>query len=509
MGEGSKLSGTKSIGRRVVAVLLLLLAAAAAACLVFYFKRVDYYRTHFQKNVYINGISVEGMTSNEASGIIYDNIEDYSLRLRLRYLPTEIIDGEDVDLSIEYSDTPAEILMGEDPYKWPFNSGKRRDYSIAKSISFDEGKLLEITEGLDCLKPENVSEPKDAYISESPDRKSFIIVPEVKGNLIDKDKLFEEIKGALWVLKPEIELEDTGVYAEPEIKAADPKLNESLNELNKYMSASITLDVGNGIKEICNWEVIREMIVEDSAQGGPAFSDELMRGYVESLAARYDTAGTKRRFETVYGSFVEVEGLYGNRTDIEAECERLKSEIASGTVTERKPVYVEPSVPSDGDIGEDYIEVNLTAQRLFLIRNGQEIMNSDIVSGCEADGHGTASGIFPVLDMTSEGAVEERGYPVNFSVEFGEGTAFYDASWRSAFGGNIYKSSGTGGGICLPYSKAKILYENTYKGMPVICYRTADEALPEESVDSAEQAEENGGLYATPSEAFHFQEKDI
>ena len=46
----------------------------------------------------------------------------------------------------------------------------------------------------------------------------------------------------------------------------------------------------------------------------------------------------------------------------------------------------------------------------------------------------------------------------------------HDATWRSAFGGDIYRTNGSHGCINLPFEKAKIIYDYVYTGFPVICY---------------------------------------
>ena len=46
----------------------------------------------------------------------------------------------------------------------------------------------------------------------------------------------------------------------------------------------------------------------------------------------------------------------------------------------------------------------------------------------------------------------------------------HDATWRSEFGGTIYKTGGSHGCINLPHSVAKKIYENISAGMPVLCY---------------------------------------
>ena len=62
--------------------------------------------------------------------------------------------------------------------------------------------------------------------------------------------------------------------------------------------------------------------------------------------------------------------------------------------------------------------------------------------------------------------------PVTYWMPFiGElGIGFHDASWRSSFGGDIYKNSGSHGCVNLPVSAAEQLFNIVYDGMPVICY---------------------------------------
>lgn len=488
----------KRPGKKAVFILLLF-AAVIISFLILYLKRVEYYRTRFQPDVYINGIAVEGLSPQEAKARVTENIDDYSLRIISRYLPNESISGEDIGLEIEYSTDTESILAKENPYSWPLSKNRERNYSIASRISFDEEKLRERLSDLECLDSFNIVEPKDAYISLSEDGSFYYITDEVKGNEPDEKKLFEAASKAVGELCPELDLEALGVYVEPSLKGSDPELNERVNDLNRYMGAVIKLKLGADKVEVCDRDEISGMIVSDEEDKLPHLSDELVKAYSESIADRYDTLGKGLRFKTVYGSTVEVRGEFGRKTDIEKESERLKADIVSGKTTEREPVYVKSPGVGDGEIGDNYIEVNLTAQKLFLVKEGEIQMDSDIVSGCEKTGCSTPSGLFSVKKKETNVKVEDRDYAVNYNMEFSEGASFYDASWRSAFGGNIYKTSGTKGGIGLPYSKAKELYDHAYEGMPVICYRTADEAInPEEEID-------NEGLRAaSPSEALQF-----
>ena len=50
-----------------------------------------------------------------------------------------------------------------------------------------------------------------------------------------------------------------------------------------------------------------------------------------------------------------------------------------------------------------------------------------------------------------------------------EGAGLHDASWRSSFGGSIYKTNGSHGCVNMPYSVAKAIYENIEDYTTIIC----------------------------------------
>ena len=195
--------------------------------------------------------------------------------------------------------------------------------------------------------------------------------------------------------------------------------------------------------------------------------------YVKNLASRYNTAYKKRPFKTSYGQTVEVSGFYGWRINQAAETEELIRILEAGESVVREPVYSQTAASHDGaDYGGTYAEVNLTAQHLFFYKDGQKILESDFVSGNVSKGHTTPPGIFALTYKQRDAVLKGEGYasPVKFWMPFNGGIGFHDASWRSSFGGSIYKTGGSHGCVNMPYAAAKELFENVYAGMPVICY---------------------------------------
>ena len=64
---------------------------------------------------------------------------------------------------------------------------------------------------------------------------------------------------------------------------------------------------------------------------------------------------------------------------------------------------------------------------------------------------------------------EDYATPVKYWMPFNGGIGLHDADWRSKFGGTIYQTNGSHGCINLPPKVAAQVYENAYKGIPIIC----------------------------------------
>ena len=108
-----------------------------------------------------------------------------------------------------------------------------------------------------------------------------------------------------------------------------------------------------------------------------------MADYVAQLAATYDTVGTEREFQTTSGRTVYVSSsVYGWKIDQSAETAQLSKEIQSGTQTTREPVFSQTAnAYGVNDLGNTYIEVDLSEQHMYYYQNGADIFESDFVSG--------------------------------------------------------------------------------------------------------------------------------
>jgi lipoprotein-anchoring transpeptidase ErfK/SrfK len=112
-----------------------------------------------------------------------------------------------------------------------------------------------------------------------------------------------------------------------------------------------------------------------------------------------------------------------------------------------------------------YADVNLTTQKMIYVKNGQLILESDIVSG--APYMKTPTGTFSVMWKASPTVLRGPGYasPVTYWMQFTRnGVGFHDATWQSRFGGTWYVNHGSHGCINMPLSAARTLYANISVG---------------------------------------------
>ena len=121
----------------------------------------------------------------------------------------------------------------------------------------------------------------------------------------------------------------------------------------------------------------------------------------------------------------------------------------------------------------DALFLSIYRQKTTVVKNSKIVEQSDCVTGME-NVRDTPRGAFKVNYMKKDKILRGTNYKgvkyaqhVNYWIRFKGGNGFHDATYRSSFGGNIYKTNGSNGCVNLPLSFAKTLYNNAYVGMPV------------------------------------------
>lgn len=324
--------------------------------------------------------------------------------------------------------------------------------------------------------------------------KRYEITQEVYGNEMSDEQLrsyvkektdeFSESELSKVILTIDIP-ED--FYILPQKTHDDLEMNNLVNIYNRYVKAKITYVFGSYTESI-DWDTIKNWIVIEDGVG--SLNEELVYEFVERLAAKYNTRHYDRNFHTSIGTDIVIpssENDYGYLVYQDGEFSQLMADIESNTEVEREPVYYETGsdygnpvyYARDGmdDLAGNYVEVNISMQHLWFYRDGQLIVDSDVVTGSVAKNAETKTGVFPLAYKESPSVLVGQdaadGYrtEVQYWMPFYDGQGLHDASWRGAFGGNIYLTSGSHGCVNLPPYAAEMIYYNIEAGMAIVIYK--------------------------------------
>ncbi len=461
----------RKMNRKQLAILIAVVAVALLT--VIYVAVSFYFNKRFPFRTTINGIDCSRKTVAEVKLLISETIDPYQLELTDRNGKHETIKGSEIDLQPIFDGSLEKEQASRSGFKWPASLFRKTTIELETMVSYDEGKLQNIVENLQCVKESDSHKPVDAHISDYTDGKGYSIIPEEAGAQIDTSALSEALHSNIINLQEKLSLDEANCYVQPKVTSKDESLKAALAQLNTAIKTAVTYKIGNNTETlngtaIHSWLSLTEdnQFVVDEAQAA---------AYIKELAGKYDTYGKTRSFTTTYGPTVQLKNnKYGWQINQSEEVTALIENIKNGAVITREPSYSKKAKSFDEkDYGDTYVEINLTAQHLYFYKDGALLLESDLISGNVQGGNDTPPGAFSVT-YTQRGAVlRGRDYatPVDFWMPFNGNIGMHDATWKSDFGGNYYTYTGSHGCINLPYSSAETIFNNLKTGDPVFVYK--------------------------------------
>lgn len=460
---------TRATKRLIVIMIIFFLAVAGI-----YLGIAAYYSGRFFPGSYINGEDCSGMTVAEVEEHIADQVEDYSIEIQERGGATETIDGSAINFSYAPDGTVQELKDAQNPLNWMYAFFHPETHSMTAQTTYDEEFLRTAMEKLNCLQDENITQPEDAYIKEV--GTDYELVPEVQGNLLDKDKVFEALKTAVDQGQRTLNLETAGCYIDPAVTSDDETLNRKYNNLKKYANMTITYQIGDE-REVLDAATIKSWM-SVSENGDISFSEEHIADWIAGLAEKYDTFGKDVSFNTSLGQTITVNSLdYGWQMDQEGEKSKLKSYLDAGESVLTEPLWLKMGASLGGNgIGSTYVEIDYTNQRMWFYKDGSLLVDSLVVTGNVSRDMASPEGIFGLYYKETNATLEGEDYktPVDFWMPFYGGVGIHDAKWRSNFGGTLYQTEGSHGCINTPWENAKTIFENIEAGTPIVCYSSGN-----------------------------------
>ena len=466
----SNMKKQKSAAKSALIIAGISLCFLLIALLACYFCTASFYAEHFFPGTVLNGVSVDKMTVEEAEDKVAQEVADYIFNIETRDGDKYQIIGPDIDYTYVPGSEISDILQLQDHYSWISGRKGKKEMDLEVSATYTKQKLDKMVAQLPCFQSDYIQKPKDAYLRETD--KGYELVKAEAGNQIRLEDVQKLARKAVSMGEEKLELTDD-VYEEPKVKSNDKTLKKALKNINAYLHTTIKYDVGEK-GEVLDSTRIKEWLTI-GADYSVTLDESKVTSYIQYLASKYNTYGDVRVFKTSLGDKVKIGGGdYGWVIDKEKEKAQLLKEIKSGETIKREPVFNQTAeVKSETyDIGNTYVEVDYTNQHMYFYENGKLKLESDIVTGNISRNNGSPDGVYKIVYKQRDATLVGETYAsdVDYFMVFAYNVGFHDASWRSEFGQEIYKTSGSHGCINMPGAKAEKLYQILPTGTPVIAY---------------------------------------
>ena len=453
--------------------------------LIVYLAGMLYYNDKFLNGTMVNGSDVGGMTLQKANDQLSKKVNGQSLKLIFNDGQNEVLQSAQLGVSYNKDNSLNQLMKNQNKWAWFIGFFKNEKNTLTDLIQISDENLTNGIASMEHAKEENQIAPTDAYIQYKDG--SFSIIEETLGSKFNIEELVKNIKVALSEGKQQLDVTKANGYVKPQVYKDDQDLNNQLKAANEYCLSAITYTTPKG-KEIAldGSTLITWLSKQDdgSYTKDESVFKEKLTAFVKELASQYNSIGATRTFTGKDGQSHKVSGgTYGFRVSTDSEVSALLKMINENKSENNRIPEHTGQLPSgeNGGLGTTYLEINITKQHLWFVKDGSVVLESDFVSGKESDPTRlTPSGTYYIYNKERNrvlrGTKQPNGKyeyesPVSYWMPFNKGIGLHDASWRSTFGRDIYINSGSHGCINLPTGFAGSLYSQIYVNLPVVVYR--------------------------------------
>ena len=304
--------------------------------------------------------------------------------------------------------------------------------------------------------------------------KKFEPVDPVEGTKIDTVKLKQLIRSN-WNKKTRfIDLEKDSVYLKPYYDLEAEETKKSIESLEQCLETIIEYKVEDKVFTI-DHQVFGPWVSLD-ADMKIKLDFYQMQDYLQTIASKVERPMSEileeiETIKAVNDTSKSLEEITCQKVNIINEIDQISKLIPLGKKVTKEITFVTRGVPKGLLRGlTDFVEVSLVEQKLWLFKNGNLILETDVVTGRQNSTRETPKGSYSIKTKTRNRTLRGPGYEafVSYWMPFYKGYGLHDANWRRRFGSNIYARNGSHGCINIPPRFAPVVYNNVEVGTTVI-----------------------------------------
>ncbi|MCL6572855.1 MAG: L,D-transpeptidase/peptidoglycan binding protein [Bacillus sp. (in: Bacteria)] len=441
------------------------------------FAGIFYYQTtRFNSQITINDTTVGGLTADQAIKKLKTSI----LKNRVYLDNQQILDEKDSQMVFTDQDLPEikKILKSQ----WTFfPSSKGKNYSLIskKEDQFRSQTMKKQVEEKLLSMNKSLTAPQDAVAKL--EQGKIVISESINGKQYDIAGLLKDYEKQEYT--SDIHLKT--VLIQP-IKNDSPIIKEEQKLLQDLLQRTIDYKVQDKVYTLKASELIKDASVSKDMKVTIYKND--IKNKIDEINSSQSTLNKNFTFKTQSGSVISVKGQgYGWALNSEKEAARVQEVFEKGEKSiSASTIYgngwtnegIGYETTTNNGIGDSYAEVSIAQQRIWIYKNGQLIVTTNVVTGKHSTGEDTSPGVWYILykrtPYTLRGsAVGKADYAVdvNYWAPFtNSGQGFHDASWRTNWASNAYQTAGSGGCVNTPPTLMKTVYDNLSTYTPVVIY---------------------------------------
>ena len=441
------------------------------------FGGISYYQsTRFNLHITINGINVGGLTADQA----LKKLESTVLKNEVYVGNKLIIDGKDTNMGFTNQDLSSiqQLLKSQQTF---LPSSKAINFSLmpSKGDPYRSQTMKKLVEEKLMVLNKSLKAPQDAQahlvngemtISKSNDGKQY-----------DTTKLLNDYERQEY--NSEIHLNPVYLQA---VKENSPIVKKEENMLQTLLQRTVNYTVQNKVYSLKASDLIKNASVSKNMQYHIDLSD--IKNKIAEINQSQSTLNKNFKFKTHSGTVISVQGqTYGWALNVNKEAQQIEAAFAKGQSSlVASNIYgngwgnaaIGYNNTTNNGIGGTYAEVSIEQQRIWLYRNGQMVLTTNVVTGRHDVGEDTHPGVWyilykqsPSILVGSEVGMSNYKVPVKYWAPFtNDGEGFHDASWRTNWSSTAYLHQGSGGCVNTPPSVMGSVYNDLSVHEPVVIY---------------------------------------
>ncbi len=319
---------------------------------------------------------------------------------------------------------------------------------------------------------------------------TYTLHPEVPGNELREDVVLGAITECAETMQFSIdesshvslEITDFDCYRQPQVTTENGDFDFQKMLDKKLDQIQIVVAFPDGHEEL-GTEQIGQLIYLDSNNTVRIHEDKIPE-YVKAWGEKHNQYNTAFQFDSYLKGVIPIEKVRCNYIlDEPSLCDSILTQLnALESSSLPAPILCQTLDGNPLDIADDHVEIDIDNQKLTLIRHGEVLISTDVVTGALAfPERKTITGLYyaycketnvTMTNITAANPTPDDPYSV-FSQYFvgieGE-YGIHDASWRTHFGGEFYVNAGSHGCVNVPCEAMPTIFENMEIGTPILIH---------------------------------------